>query len=46
MGETYTTLSNNLNVKVLNYEFVKAEIWPGNQTNLNKGLLKDKRVSI
>ena len=25
MGETYTTLSNKRNIKILNYEFIKGK---------------------
>ena len=46
MGKTYTTFNNKLNVKVFNYKFVKGETWFKFQTNLNRGLPKDKRARI
>ena len=46
MGKTYTILSNKLDIKVFNYKLIKGETYPGNQNNLNKGLLRDRRVNI
>ena len=46
MGKTYTILGNKLNIKVLNDDLVKGKTWPGNRTNLNKGLLKNKKIGI